>query len=128
LDALEKAGLTLHAEATGAFTVQSGYEAVDRLGGLHELDALICANDAMAIGALSALNNKGLEVPNDISVVGFDDISMASWPAFALTTIRNPIDLLVSAVLDLLERRSMTPDKPDETIYLDTTLILRQSH
>jgi DNA-binding LacI/PurR family transcriptional regulator len=69
-----------------------------------------------------------LEVPNDISVVGFDDISMASWPAFALTTIRNPIDLLVSAVLDLLERRSMTPDKPDETIYLDTTLILRQSH
>jgi DNA-binding LacI/PurR family transcriptional regulator len=127
-DALQKAGLTLQAEARGAFTVQSGCDAVEQLAGLHKLDALICANDAMAIGALSALKAKGREVPKDISVLGFDDISMASWPAFGLTTIRNPIDALVSSVLDLLGRRSLTPDKPDETIHLDTNLILRQSH
>ncbi|MGO4910598.1 LacI family DNA-binding transcriptional regulator [Pseudorhodobacter sp. W20_MBD10_FR17] len=128
MDALQKAALTLQAEAAGVFTVQSGYEAVDRLAGLHDLDALICANDAMAIGALSALKDKGRDVPRDISVIGFDDISMASWPAFGLTTIRNPIDTLVAAVVDLLGRRSMTPDKPDETIYLETSLILRHSH
>lgn len=128
LDALQKAGLTLQAETTGTYTVQSGYEAVDQLAGLHELDALICANDAMAIGALSALKNSGRDVPKDISVVGFDDIEMAGWPAFGLTTLRNPIDSLVSAVLELLGRRIMTPDKPDETIFLDAALILRESH
>lgn len=128
VDALNEAGLSLQAEALGAFTVQSGYDAVDQFAGLPPLDALICANDAMAIGALSALKNQGLDVPRDISVVGFDDISMASWPAFALTTIRNPIGALVSAVLDLLERRNGAPDRSGETLHLETTLILRKSH
>ncbi|MGO4916346.1 LacI family DNA-binding transcriptional regulator [Pseudogemmobacter sp. W21_MBD1_M6] len=128
VETLHSADLELLAEETGRFTVQSGYEAAHRLVQAVQIDALVCANDAMAIGALSALRERGRVVPDDISVIGFDDISMAAWPAFALTTLRNPIEELVTAVLGLLARRTIAPDKPDETIYLDANLVLRNSH
>jgi DNA-binding LacI/PurR family transcriptional regulator len=129
VEALASKGLGLVAEAAGAFTVQSGYEAGQRIlasGG--RIDALICANDAMAIGAMTALSERGLGVPRDVAVVGFDDIAMAAWPAFNLTTLRNPVDQLVAAVLDLLERRARTPDMAEEVIYLEAELVLRGSH
>ena len=125
--ALADAGLVLQAEAVGNYTVQSGYDAVKTLGDVG-FDALICANDAMAIGALTALHEQGRVVPYDLSVIGFDNSAMAAWPAFALTTLHNPIDQLVAAILDLLERRSANPMKPDETIFLEAKLVLRSSH
>ncbi|MGV8985908.1 MAG: LacI family DNA-binding transcriptional regulator [Cypionkella sp.] len=125
---LHSAGLEILAEELGEFTVQSGYQAAHRLLAVCQIDALVCANDAMAIGALSALREKGLEVPGAVSVIGFDDIAMAAWPAFSLTTLRNPVDALVTAVVDLLERRAIDPDMPDETIHLDAALVLRGSH
>ncbi len=128
LEALHAVGLSLMAEETGAFTVQSGYDAALRLSDLHRLDALICTNDAMAIGALSALRDQGRLVPQDISVIGFDDIEMARWPAIQLTTLRNPIDALVTAVLDLLERRAAHPAKAREMVWLDAEVILRATH
>lgn len=124
---LAEAGLGLLAEASGRFSVQSGYDAAQGMVGAG-LDALICANDAMAIGALSALQERGLQVPEAISVIGFDDITMAGWPAFQLTTLRNPIDTMVAAVLDLLQRRTEQPDKADETVLLEAKLVLRNSH
>lgn len=127
-DELEKAGIELRAEDRGDYTVSGGYEAAMRLLDGPKLDALVCANDAMAIGALSALKEKGLDAPRDLSVIGFDDIPMAGWPIFDLTTLRNPIDDLVAAMLDLLTRRIETPDKPDETILLDAELIMRGTH
>jgi DNA-binding LacI/PurR family transcriptional regulator len=92
------------------------------------MDALICANDAMAFGALSALADHDISVPDDMSVIGFDDIAMAKWPAFRLTTIRNPMDLLVDTVIDLLDRRLANATRPAETIFLATELILRETH
>ena len=124
---LAGAGLNLQAEAAGDYTVQGGYEATKRLA-ILTLDALICANDAMAIGALSALQEQGRLVPRDVSVIGFDDSAMAAWPAFALTTLRYPVAELVTAVLDLLQRRSANPQKPDEVIFLEAKLVLRSSH
>jgi DNA-binding LacI/PurR family transcriptional regulator len=127
IEALAVAGLALQGEAVGQYTVQSGYDAAMHLRDLP-LDALICANDAMAIGALSALKDQGRSVPRDVSVIGFDNSAMAGWPAFALTTLHNPVDALVAAILELLQKRSATPLKPDETIYLDARLVLRGSH
>jgi DNA-binding LacI/PurR family transcriptional regulator len=129
VEALAGAGMTLVAEAAGAFTVQSGYQAGARLlASGAGIDALICANDAMAIGAMSALAERGLKVPQAVSVVGFDDIAMAAWPAFNLTTLRNPVDQLVTAVLDLLERRAREPEMAEQVIYLEAELVLRGSH
>jgi DNA-binding LacI/PurR family transcriptional regulator len=126
--ALAEAGLCLVAEAVGGFTVQSGYEAGLDMLRANAIDALVCANDAMAIGAMSALAERGFAVPDDVAVLGFDDIAMAAWPAFNLTTLRNPVDTLVASVLDLLERRARAPDMADQVIYLEAELVLRGSH
>ena len=128
IETLDMSGFALHADATGAFTVQSGYDAVMSMKNCAALDALICANDAMAIGALGALRERGRTVPEDISVIGFDDISMAKWPSIQLTTLRNPINGLVSSILDLLDRRQSNPDKASEMIWLDAEVILRATH
>ncbi len=126
---LAENGLALVAEEAGDYTANSGYRAVEKLltAGVT-LDALICANDAMAIGALSALSERGVSVPEDMSVIGFDDIAMAKWPAFRLSTVRNPMDLLVQTVIDLLNRRLATPTRQAETIFLATELVLRETH
>jgi DNA-binding LacI/PurR family transcriptional regulator len=128
MDTLAAADLTPVAEVVGGFTVQSGHDAVAATPALAGADALICANDAMAIGAMTALKERCIRVPDDISVIGFDDISMARWPAFDPTTLRNPIDGLVDAVLDLLTTRESDPDRPERTVHLDATLILRSTH
>lgn len=122
-------GLELVAERTGNYTAQSGHRmATELLTSGTRMDALICANDAMAIGALSALRENGVHVPNDVAVVGFDDIAMADWPAFRLTTVRNPMEPLVDVVIDLLEKRLADPSHPTETIFLATELVLRDTH
>ena len=126
---LAEHGLELIAERAGDYTAQCGHRlATEFLTSQTNMDALICANDAMAIGALSALGEHGVDVPRDVAVVGFDDIAMADWPAFRLTTVRNPMDPLVDTVIDLLEKRLADPSHPTETIFLATELVLRETH
>lgn len=75
----------------GDFTIGSGEVAMQRLlAGAARPTAVFCANDEMAIGALKAVRRAGLRVPEDISVVGFDDISFAAFTDPPLTTIRQP--------------------------------------
>lgn len=91
-----------------------------------ELDALLCANDAMALGALAAFRAlPDLSVPEDVSIVGFDDVALAAWPDFNLTTLRNPIDQTVTEILRLLEERLAQPDKANEVVLVDPILMLR---
>lgn len=60
-------------------------------------DALFCASDLIALGALdTARAEYGLRVPEDVAIVGFDDIEAASWQSYALTTVRQPIDLMLA--------------------------------
>ena len=128
VQALSQAGVSLTAEVESDYTVEGGYVATRKLLGEHQLDALICANDAMAIGALSAARELGRDVPKDLSIIGFDDIAMASWPIINLTTLRNPIDASVSQIIGLLERRLADRSKPDETVYVDPIVIERGTH
>jgi len=81
-----------------------GYAATRRLLTLTPRpDALFCASDILAFGALDAIREMGLRVPDDISVVGFDDVPMSSWPVFNLTTVRQQRQRMVQeAVNDLL--------------------------
>ena len=79
------------------FSYEAGYAAARRLlAGPDRPTALFCANDILAIGAMDAARREaGLAVPEDVSIMGFDDIGMASWPSHALTTVRQPIDLMI---------------------------------
>lgn len=122
--------LELVAVTHADYTFDGGRNAArDLFGSASGIDALICANDAMALGALSHLRHEAkLDVPGAVSVIGFDDIAMASWPEFNLTTVRNPIGETVDAILRLLEERLNWPDNPPEIVSIEPSLQLRGTH
>lgn len=128
MNALDQAGLALITEEAGDFTVEAGHQASMKMLREHQLDALVCANDASAIGALIASRELGVDVPETLSVVGFDDIEMARWPTFNLSTINNPIDQAVENVIYLIERRLAEPEKPSETVLIDPFFVARGTH
>jgi LacI family transcriptional regulator len=90
----------------GEFTHRSGYQwATDLLDRSDRPTAIFCANDVIAFGALDAARNLQIAVPAQVSIVGFDDIPMASWGAFSLTTVRQPLtDMARDAARILVER------------------------
>jgi LacI family transcriptional regulator len=127
VDALREVGIDEEPwTRTGDFTFKSGVEAGDQL--LRDgarVTAIACANDDMAAGVMLALHRAGLQIPDSISVTGFDDTPMSEivWPP--LTTIRQPIkDLAEKAVHLLIESRS--GDEIDYTC-LPFELVVRES-
>ena len=81
----------------------------------------------MAMGAMNGLISLGLRVPEDVSVVGFDDIPMASWPIWDLTTAAQPITEMATVGLQLLLKRIHEPDRPHDERVFRTSLRLRGS-
>ena len=64
---------------------------------------MFCANDILAIGFMEAARREfGLDIPGDLSVVGFDDIAMAHWPSHALTTVRQPVAKMIDVTMELI--------------------------
>jgi len=128
---LQRAGLERRAEweRTGDFTEAGGYRAAAEL--LVEAvrpTAIFAANDSMAIGALSALRESGVRVPEDVVVVGFDDIPIARYMSPPLTTVHVAINELgeraTRMLLQAVEEKNVQV-KVQET--LPTTLVIRQS-
>ncbi len=112
----------------GNWTWQSGHEAARALCDLAKLPtAIFSANDTMALGAMCALRERGLRVPDDISVLGFDDIPAAEGNRPALTTVRQPTTEMVERAFDLLLRARKGEEVPAENHVLPTELIIRRS-
>lgn len=113
---------------SGDFSFDSGREAVVGLGAIkHPPTAIFCCNDEMAIGAMHRVKQDGYLVPDDISIIGFDNVDFAQYVDPPLTTIAQPAEELgkvaFSVLLELLEGR-----KPTQTDYvLPTELIVRGS-
>jgi DNA-binding LacI/PurR family transcriptional regulator len=107
---LEPDGLVVHG---GDFTVENGREALRML---LEFDSpptgVICSSDLMAIGALQEASARGLSVPGDLSVVGFDGIEAAAWTSPALTTVEQPIQEIAETAVNALRTLMAEPDKP----------------
>jgi LacI family transcriptional regulator len=104
-----------------------GFDAVWR--GRHKPTAIFCVNDAVAIGVLSAASERGVSVPDDVAVVGFDDIDMASWPAFRLSTVHNPIEEMARQAVRLLVERLQGDHGAEPThLELPVALVLRSTH
>jgi LacI family transcriptional regulator len=116
----------------GYFTFRSGLEAAGKLLEMKRRPtAIFAANDDMAAAVVSVAHRKGLDVPGDLSVVGFDDTSPATtvWPE--LTTIRQPVAAMATSALNLLlsdlrSRRNGLPPVPAEMV-LEHELIIRES-
>ncbi|MBT2392915.1 LacI family DNA-binding transcriptional regulator [Streptomyces sp. ISL-1] len=114
--------------AEGDFTEASGRLAVERtLAAGTTFDSVFAHNDLSAVGALRALRAAGRTVPDDIAVVGFDDIPMAQHTEPPLTTVRQPMrEMGETAARMLLAHLGGTP-APDEPVVLPTELIVRRS-
>jgi LacI family transcriptional regulator len=111
----------------GNFTLESGIAMAERL--LRQRDratAIVCTNDVGAIGALHAVMNHGLIVPDDLSVIGFDNIHLSEYTFPPLTTIEMSLDQLsehaIQALIEIIEGR-----KPDSPHTVSTKLILRRT-
>jgi LacI family transcriptional regulator len=93
----------------------------------REARIIACGNDMIAIGVVRALGALGVRVPEDVAVLGFDDISWAVLVDPELTTIRQPLHRLGTEAIHLLMRRIATPDAPIRRVQLDVELVRRRS-
>jgi LacI family transcriptional regulator len=129
-EALRQAGLPVPGEpaATGGFTEAGGEQAVAAmLAGGRAPRAIVCGNDEMAIGALTALRAGRLRVPADVAVSGFDDIAAAHHVRPALTTVRQPIRELGERSVRVLLARIADPGTPRQSVMLPTEIVIRRS-
>jgi LacI family transcriptional regulator len=121
-------GTVLTGSFSGRFTVHSGSEAAERLLANDGLpDAAVCANDQMAIGLLRTLTARGIRVPEDIAVVGFDDIFPASLCDPPLTTVHQAMRAIGERACDRLIERITNPSLRPKVEVLPTELVLRSS-
>lgn len=98
------------------------------LRGAERPDAVFCVNDQLAFGVLDACRfDLGLLGPGVISVVGFDDVAEAGHQSFDLTTVRQQVDAMAKAAVELLLRRRKAPDAPARTVLLAGELVRRSS-
>jgi LacI family transcriptional regulator len=130
LGGLEKHGIQLADEfiREGDLSQQGGYEQASRL--LEQPDpptAIVAGNDLMAFGAMSAAQDRGLEVGKDIAITGFDDIPMAAYSHPSLTTLHQPIYQIGEKVCEMLILLILGEKLEQEQIILEPRLIIRQS-
>lgn len=112
----------------GDFTFDGGYRAMKQLlEETHQIRAIFALNDLMAIGAMMAIKEKGLRIPEDIALVGYDDIPEASHISPALTTIQLPKKQLGQKAVEILLNRLQGKQDLSLKNVLPTKLIVRQS-
>ncbi len=91
-------------------------------------DAVFVANDHMAFAVMDVLRFElGIRVPQDVSVVGFDDVQLSGWPTYDLTTVRQRANAMVAQTVDILLGRIEMPDAPVRHATIDAPLIIRGS-
>ena len=128
---LRSAGLSLPADRVvrGWFSYEVGRSA------MHELlaagkrpTAVFCINDIVAVGAMNALAETGLDVPGEITVVGFDDLAIASWPTFRLTSVQVDFAGMATRAAELLLARLARPTDPVVHDVFPVQLVPRATH
>jgi len=130
---LEAEGIALDPElvAVGDFLAPSGAEAVGRFSrvagtSLKDLDAIVAANDEMAVGVLQALDAKGISVPGSIAVTGFDDEEEARLAPAPLTTVRQSLEKIGRLAANNMLNLAQVGTAP-ESLVVDTELVVRRS-
>ena len=108
------------------YTVDGGYLATKEVLD-SDITAIFALNDMMAIGAYRAINEKGLMIPDDISVIGFDNNPVSLLVSPSLTTISQPFNVIGSRACELLLDRISNPDKKNCDYFFSPSLIVRNS-
>ena len=112
----------------GDFEFQGGYNGMIELLALETVpQAVFTSNDAMAVGVYHALYQAGLQIPQDVAVMGYDDIELARYLSPPLSTIHQPKDELGELAIDTLIHRLRDPDASQQTLVLTPELVARGS-
>jgi len=90
-------------------------------------EAYFCGDDVLSIGALSAIRDAGLRVPDDVGILGLNDMEMAGWENIALTTIRQPIRQIISSSIKLIVAMLDDPDRYPEARLFPSTVVERST-
>jgi DNA-binding LacI/PurR family transcriptional regulator len=128
--ALEAAGLTYDPAliVEGDWSATSGHQALQSLAEREaDFTAVFAQNDRMAVGAIRALHELGLYIPDDISVIGFDDMPLASYFEPPLTTLRQDVFCTGCEAARLLIQALEQPDLPPQQVSLPAELVIRHS-
>ena len=129
LAGLAEAGLTPTALIDGMYDRDTAAAAArDLMDSPTPPDAIFVGNDHMAFAVLDTLRyDLGLSVPGDVAIVGYDDVPLAAWPAFDLTTVRQPVNQMVDTTVDILLTQIADPAAPARRVEIDGPLIIRGS-
>lgn len=110
----------------GDFTETGGYYAMQKLLP-SKPDAVFAASDIMAIGAMRAVREAGLKIPDDVAFVGFDDLPIATLSDVQLTTVRQPVVQFGTKAVEILIDQIENGIQPPRRVIMDTELIIRES-
>lgn len=128
LATLEDNGIEPEISVEGDFTIDGGYQVMRELLDVSmDFTAVVIGNDSMALGAQSALRERGLRVPDDVSVVGFDDLPESAHFIPGLTTIRQDFAVLGRLAVEYIISMIENPDTPVHQRVLLPKLIIRES-
>lgn len=113
----------------GMYTRDAASEAARRLMDRKDPpDAIFVGNDHMAFAVMDTLRFElGISVPSDVAIVGYDDVPLAAWAAYDLTTVRQPLNRMVDATVETILAKIADPARPGQTFEIDGPLILRGS-
>jgi DNA-binding LacI/PurR family transcriptional regulator len=126
---LKEHGMSLHAREVGNFVRDEARQAARKMFTADEIpDAVFVASDDMSFAVMDVIRFElGLKIPEQVSVVGYDDVPVASWPAYDLTTVRQPANRMVaetvSIILECIENKETKPRR----IQIDGPLVMRGS-
>jgi DNA-binding LacI/PurR family transcriptional regulator len=124
----ERLGITLPPDriVRGAYSLESGQAAATRLLAAG-VTGIICASDPLALGAIRAARRAGLDVPTDLSVVGYDDSALMNCTDPPLTTVRQPIEAMGRAAIDLLVGQIAGGAVTHDELRFEPELVVRGS-
>lgn len=126
--AMEAADMAPFAMVDGEYSLERAAAVVRELcAGGQRPDAIFVGNDHMAFAVMDELRfGLGLRIPEDISIIGYDDVPMATWPAYAMTTIRQPVNRMVSATVEAILGQ-INGDHDPRKIRIEGPLMVRRS-
>lgn len=108
-----------------AYSFQAGRNEMTRLLSMGPAEAYFCGDDVLSIGALSAIRDAGLSVPEDVGIIGLNNMEMAGWELINLTTIHNPIDAIIKASVDLVEGMLGGEETAPQSLSFDCHVVER---
>jgi len=117
--------ITLNHSFAQSYSFKAGRDEMRRLLASQPQEAYFCGDDVLSMGAISAVQSAGLAVPEDIGIIGLNDMEMAAWENFNLTTIHQPVREIISSSVELIIAMLEDPERYPESRLFSCSIIER---